>query len=66
MSKTVIPEVVTLRTLSQLFDIPIWTLRKWSSQRRLPGLIKLGHSVRVDVETFRDWIQEHRVDGGGK
>jgi len=59
------PEVVTLRILSQMFSIPLWTLRKWSAERRLPGLIKLNRSVRVDVSVFREWIQSRRVDNGG-
>ena len=56
------PETARLETISQIFDIPLSTLRKWASQRKFPGIIKLGRSVRVDVPVFRTWINDHRVD----
>ena len=55
-------ELAKLKTLSEQFDIPLWTLRKWASERRFPGIIKLGRSVKVDISLFRQWIFEHRVD----
>lgn len=55
-------EIASLKTVSERFDIPLWTLRKWASERRFPGILKIGHSVRVDVATFRAWINSHRVD----
>ena len=55
-------EIETLKGISERFDIPIWTLRKWASERKFPGIIKLGRSVKVDISLFRQWIFEHRVD----
>lgn len=45
-------ETASLNTLSKMFDIPLWSLRKWASQRKFPGIIKRGKSVYVDVEKF--------------
>ncbi len=55
-------EIAKLETVAEIFDIPLNTLRKWTSERRYPGIIKLGRSVKVDISVFRQWIQEHRVD----
>jgi len=57
-------EIGTLQTISEMFDIPLSTLRKWCSERKFPGIIKLGRGVRVDIPVFRRWIDGHRVDGG--
>jgi len=57
-------EIAKLETVAEIFDIPLNTLRKWASERKFSGIIKLGRSVRVDIPTFRQWIQTHRVDGG--
>ena len=65
-SLTSLPEAARLETISKIFDIPLSTLRKWASERKFPGVIKLGRAVRVDVPTFREWIQSHRVDKKGR
>jgi len=57
-------ELAKLETISEKFDIPLSTLRKWASERKFDGIVKLGRAVRVDVSIFREWIQSHRVDGG--
>jgi len=59
-------ELARLETVAEIFDIPLNTLRKWTSERKYPGIIKLGRAVRVDIPTFRQWIQDHRVDGKEK
>jgi len=56
-------EIANLKTVSEIFDIPLSTLRKWASERKFPGVVKLGRAVRVDIPTFRQWIQDHRIDG---
>ncbi len=58
-------ETGRLETLSELFDIPLGTLRKWASERRFPGIIKVGRAVRVDIEMFRKWLYSHKLDGKG-
>lgn len=55
-------EFATLKGISERFDIPIHTIRKWASERKFPGIIKLGRSIKVDIPVFRAWINEHRVD----
>jgi len=59
-------EIAKLKTVAEIFDIPLNTLRKMASERSFPGIIKLGRAVRVDIPTFRQWIQARRVDGKAK
>lgn len=49
-----------LERVSELYDVPLWTLRKWASQRRFPGIIrkKGGRRIYVDLKKFDDWFRE--------
>ena len=53
-------ETVTLETLSKLFDINLGTLRKLASQRKIP-IVKLGDRVYVNVQKFRDFMNEGEI-----
>ena len=50
-------ETVRLETLSQIFDIPLLTLRKWASNREFPGIIRIKgrRRIYVNLEKFREW-----------
>jgi hypothetical protein len=50
-----------LETISEIFDIPLWTLRGWSAKRRFPGIIKKGRSIYVEVAEFERWFLSHKV-----
>ena len=50
-----------LHSLAKKYDIPLWTLRKWASQRRFPGINKVGSSIYVNVSTFEDWFLGHEI-----
>lgn len=49
-----------LETLSDVYDIPLNTLRKWASQRRFPGIVKRrgARRIYVDVEKFDRWFRQ--------
>jgi excisionase family DNA binding protein len=55
------PELVSVKTLSHLLDIPVWTLRKWVAQRKI-RYRKLGRLVRFDVGEIRTWCAANAVD----
>ena len=55
-------EVTDLRGLSVKFGIPLWTLRKWASERKFPGIIKNGRRVYVDILKFRNWFYEGELE----
>jgi len=61
-------ETAQLKTLSKMFDIPLWTLRAWASKRTFPGIIKRKRSLYVIVEEFRKWFfnGEIKKHGGRK
>jgi len=54
-------KTMKLETLSQTYDIPLWTIRKWASERRFPGIIKKGRSVYVDKGKFHDWFYKDEI-----
>lgn len=51
-------ETVRLETLSEVFDIPLWTLRKWASKWAFPGIRSTpGRRIYVDLAKFRErWM----------
>jgi len=52
-------ETAKLKTISEMFDIPLVTLRIWASKRLFPGIIKKDRSIYVNVKVFRDWWIEN-------
>ena len=57
-------KTVRLETLSEIYDIPLLTLRKWASERKFPGIIKRSGERRiyVNLEKFDKWCQEDSRD----
>lgn len=55
-------ETNDLKGISEQFSIPLWTLRKWASERRFPGIIVVGkRRIYVDVKKFREWLYEGEI-----
>jgi hypothetical protein len=50
-----------LDRLANQYDIPLWTLRKWASERSFPGIIKKGRSIYVDVSKFEQWFLSFEI-----
>ena len=51
---------VRLESLAEIYDVPIFTLRKWASERRFPGIIKRRGERRlyVDLSKFDLWFKD--------
>ncbi len=54
-------EKITLKSLSIMFDIPLWTLRSWASKRLFP-MYKISNRIYVDIEEFRIWQSQYYVE----
>lgn len=54
-------ETISLRGLSERFSVPLWTLRKWASERKFPGIIKKGRKIYVDISKFRTWFYKDEI-----
>lgn len=50
-------QMVTLKSLSDIFDMPLWTLRNWASKRLFP-LYKVNSRIYVDLTEFRTWLEQ--------
>ena len=57
-----------LETLSEAYDIPLNTLRKWASKRRFPGIVKQrgGRRIYVDIEKFDCWFRQRGEEADAK
>jgi len=49
--------MVSLRKLSELYGIPLYTLRTWATWRLIPCL-KLGKKIYVKIDEFERWLEE--------
>ncbi len=58
MSELKLQKTARLETLSQMYDIPLWSLRKMASRREFPGIIRRKGTRRiyVDIDKFDDWF----------
>ena len=52
---------VTLETLSGMYNIKLWTLRKLASARAFPGIIKMGRRIYVNLAVFDKWFMSHEL-----
>ena len=75
MNKTNHTEVNILETktapledVAAMYRIPLWTLRKWVSRRKFPGLIRSpgGRRWYIDLKKFDAWFKSGEVEGPGK
>lgn len=55
-------ELVSVRTLSTMIDVPPKTLRDWVYKRYLNiPFVKMGHQLRFEVQEIRKWWGAMRV-----
>jgi excisionase family DNA binding protein len=60
IEKGFIEELVSIRTLCRLLDVPEKTVRTWVYRRTIP-YHKLGKLVRFNVHEIREWYGGTRV-----
>jgi hypothetical protein len=53
-------KLLRLSEVAEIFNIDIWTARKWASLRRFP-IIKIGGTVRVKLCDIEKFIEERRI-----
>ena len=52
--------LLTAAELAEALSVSLITIRKWTSQRRIPFL-KIGKAVRYDSEAVQKWLTEKAV-----
>ena len=60
MDNAFVTELVSIKTLCRLLDVPEKTVRTWIYRRVIP-YHKLGKLVRFDVQEIREWCSRGRV-----
>jgi hypothetical protein len=50
--------LLNAKELSEQYNIPLWTIRAYCSQRRIPHL-KVGARVYFEVVAIDAWLREH-------
>lgn len=51
-------KLLTLREAAELLNVSIWTLYRWSSQRKLE-IVKVGGRCMVHPSSLASWISEN-------
>ena len=54
-------KLITLKEASQIYSIPLNTLYKLSSQRKIPKF-KLGKRVYLRPAEFEEWLENFHLD----
>lgn len=47
----------TLAELSDIYGIPITTLRRWAAERKFP-LHKISNRIRVSIKEWENWLEQ--------
>ena len=55
------PKLLTLKEISEIYSIPLSTLRRWASERRFP-LFKVSNRILVSPEEFEEWLNQQKID----
>ena len=53
------------RQASKVLGMAVQTLRNWRHQRRGPVYVKLGRSVRYQMDDLENYIQKQKIDPEG-
>ena len=61
MNTGYLQELVSIKTLCQMLDVPEKTIRTWVYKRVIP-YHKLGKLVRFNVDEIRNWCNRGRVE----
>jgi len=48
---------LSLKEVSQIYAIPLNTLRRWASERKFP-LYKLSNRIKVSLPEFEEWLEQ--------
>ncbi|GJM16100.1 MAG: hypothetical protein DHS20C13_14270 [Thermodesulfobacteriota bacterium] len=56
---------VQLKTLADIYDIPLGSLRKLASKREFPGILKRKgtRTIYVDLRKFDEWFRNAELTG---
>lgn len=54
-------KLLDVNGLAQYLSLPKATIYTWVSLRKIPGVVKLGRSLRFDLEVVDRWVKERRV-----
>ena len=54
-------KLLTVDDLSTYLSVPKPTIYTWVCLKRIPGVVKLGRSLRFDLEAIDRWISERRA-----
>jgi hypothetical protein len=55
------PKLRTLKEISEIYSIPLSTLRRWASERRFP-LFKVSNRILVSPQEFEEWLNQQKVE----
>jgi len=55
------PKLVTLNKASEIWGIPLWTLRKAVQNKKIPHTRRLGR-IYISVKKFEDWLKDGEVN----
>jgi len=53
----------TLSEISDIYGIPLTTLRRWAAERKFP-LYKVSNRVRVSIKEWEEWLEQFHCKGG--
>jgi|LUMW01.1.fsa_nt_gb excisionase family DNA binding protein len=53
------PARLTIKQACAILGISPATFNRWREDGKVPGIIAIGRSVKVEKAVFLDWIEDH-------
>jgi len=60
-SKVELPKQMSIRQISNLYQIPEWTLRGYIKNRMIPHR-RLGRKIYIPIQRFEEWLSSGDVE----
>ena len=62
MNQTTSIQAVDEKRAATFLGVAVQTLRNWRHQRRGPAYIKMGRSVRYQINDLMDYLKKKKID----
>lgn len=47
----------TIQQVADFLQVHHWTVRQWISHKNCPGILRVGHVIRIQPAILFDWLQ---------
>jgi predicted DNA-binding transcriptional regulator AlpA len=62
MERTILRKALDEKQTARIMGVAVQTLRNWRHQRKGPSYIKMGRSVRYQLNDIQEYLDKWKID----